>query len=103
MCLLFLLLFLFTYYYFLYMRPKLATTHPTNEVRMLYKQMEDIDSVDKSLAMNGLTLAPHLRLSPSMANAASSISEGRLGNYVLSMSLSVSCRLGSGLCGHQVL
>jgi len=62
MCLLFLLLFLFTYYYFLYIRPKLTTTHPTNEVRMLYKKMEDIESVDKILAMNGLTLNTHLRL-----------------------------------------
>lgn len=59
MCLLFLLLFFFTYYYFLYIRPKLATTHPTNEVRMLDKKIEDIKSVDKDLATNGLTLDTH--------------------------------------------
>jgi hypothetical protein len=104
MCLLFLLLLLFPFtYYFLYVRPKLATTYPTNEVRMLDNKIEDIESVDKDLATNGLTLATHLRLSPSMANAASSISGGRLGNNVLSVSLSVSYRPGSGLHGHQVL
>jgi len=69
---------------------------------MLDKKIEDIESVDRNLATNGLTLATHLGLSPSMANAASSISGGRLGNNVLSVSLSVSYRLRSGLHGHQV-
>jgi hypothetical protein len=85
----------------LYIRPKLATTHPTNEVRMLDKKTEDIESVDKNLATNCLTLVTPFRLSQSMANTGSSTSGGRLGNNVLSVSLSVSYRLGSGLHGCQ--
>jgi hypothetical protein len=66
---------------------------------MLDKKIEDIESDDRNLATSRLTLATQRRLSPSMANAGSSKSGGRLGNNVLSVSLSVSYRLGSGLHG----
>jgi hypothetical protein len=45
---------------------------------MLDKKIEDVESVEKSLATNRLTLATQLSLSPSMANAGSSKSGGRL-------------------------
>jgi hypothetical protein len=67
----------------LYIRPKLATAHPTNEVRMLDRKIEDIELVDKILATNGLTLDTYLRLSPCMANEASSISGGRCAFFKL--------------------